>query len=63
MKKKLMAISLLAATAAFGEIWTITVPAGETKDLKTCADALFAEKGHEFAHDDIKYYRRRLNTT
>ena len=65
MKKKLMAITLLAATAAFGEIWTITVPAGETKDLKTCADALFAEKGHEFAPDDIieKYGEGRLVST
>ena len=65
MKKKLMAMALMAATAAFGEIWTITVPAGETKDLKTCADALFAEKGHEFAPDDIieKYGEGRLVST
>ena len=65
MKKNLMAMALLAATAAFGEIWTITVPAGETKDLKTCADALFAEKGHEFAPDDIieKYGEGRLVST
>ena len=35
MKKNLMAMALLAATAAFGETWTITVPDGETKYLQT----------------------------
>ena len=53
MKKKLMAITLLAATAAFGEIWTISVPAGETKYLQTEVTALIAEKGHEFAAGDV----------
>ncbi len=53
MKKKLMAITLLAATAAFGEIWTISVPAGETKYLQTEVESLIAAKGHEFASGDI----------
>ena len=35
MKKKLMVIALLAVTTAFGEIWTVNVPAGETKYLQT----------------------------
>ena len=42
MKKKLMAMTLLAATAAFGEIWTITVPDGETKYLQAEVEAFFA---------------------
>ena len=53
MKKNLMAMALLAATAAFGETWTITVPDGETKYLQTEVEALFAEKGHEFAANDV----------
>ena len=53
MKKKLMAMVLAAATAAFGEIWTITVPDGETKYLQTEVDALIAEKGHGFAANDV----------
>ena len=53
MKKKLMAMALLAATAAFGEIWTITVPDGETKYLQTEAEALIASKGHGFAAGDV----------
>ena len=53
MKKKLMAMALWAATAAFGEIWTITVPDGETKYLQTAVEALIAEKGHGFASGDI----------
>ena len=53
MKKNMMAMALMAATAAFGEIWTITVPAGETKYLQTEVEALIAEKGHEFAGGDI----------
>ena len=48
-----MAIALLAATAAFGEIWTITVPDGETKYLQTEVEALIASKGHDFASGDI----------
>ena len=60
-----MGIACIWALSATAEIWTITVPAGETKDLKTCADALFAEKGHEFAPDDIieKYGEGRLVST
>ena len=42
MKKKLMAMALMATTAAFGEIWTISVPAGETKYLQTEVTALIA---------------------
>ena len=53
MKKKLMAMALLAATAAFGETWTITVPDGETKYLQTEVTALIAAKGHEFASGDV----------
>ena len=53
MKKRLMAIALLAATAAFGEIWTITVPDGETKYLQAEVEALIAEKGHGFAGGDV----------
>ena len=53
MKKKLMAMTLLAATAAFGEIWTITVPDGETKYLQAEVEALIAEKGHGFAGGDV----------
>jgi hypothetical protein len=53
MKKKLMAIALMAATAAFGEIWTITVPDGETKYLQTEVEALITSKGHEFAKGDV----------
>ena len=53
MKKNLMAMALLAATAAFGETWTITVPDGETKYLQTEVEALFAEKGHGFAANDV----------
>ena len=53
MKKKLMAMALMAATAAFGEIWTITVPSGETKYLQTEVEALIAEKGHSFAASDV----------
>ena len=53
MKKKLMTMTLLAATAAFGEIWTITVPDGETKYLQAEVEALIAEKGHGFAGGDV----------
>ena len=53
MKKKLMTMTLLAATAAFGETWTITVPDGETKYLQTEVEALIAEKGHGFAANDV----------
>ena len=53
MKKKLMAIALVAVTAAFGEIWTINVPDGETKYLQTEVEALIASKGHGFAGGDI----------
>ena len=61
----MLGIACMWALSATAEIWTITVPAGETKDLKTCADALFAEKGHEFAPDDIieKYGEGRLVST
>ncbi|MBR0504514.1 MAG: hypothetical protein IJJ84_03840 [Kiritimatiellae bacterium] len=65
MRAAAMGIACFWALSATAEIWTITVPAGETKDLKTCADALFAEKGHEFAPDDIieKYGEGRLVST
>ena len=54
MKKNLLCvIILMAVTAAFGEIWTITVSAGETKYLQTEVTALFAAKGHEFAAGDV----------
>ena len=53
MKKKLMTIALLAATAAFGETWTITVPDGETKYLQTEVEALISAKGHGFAANDV----------
>ena len=53
MKKKLMAMALMATTAAFGEIWTISVPAGETKYLQAEVEALIAEKGHGFAANDV----------
>ena len=53
MKTKLMTIALLAATAAFGETWTITVPDGETKYLQTEVEALISAKGHGFASGDI----------
>jgi len=45
MKKNLLSVIILvAATAAFGEIWTITVPDGETKYLQTEITALIAER-------------------
>ena len=54
MKKNLLSVIILvAATAAFGEIWTITVPDGETKYLQTEVEALIASKGHGFAAGDV----------
>ena len=53
MKAKILASALFAAAAAFGEIWTISVPDGETKYLQTEVEALIAEKGHGFAAADI----------
>ena len=48
-----MGIACFWALSATAEIWTITVPAGETKYLQTEVEALIAEKGHSFAASDV----------
>ena len=58
MKKKLMAIALMAATAAFGEIWTITVPDDyELIPPAGCAVLLDESKTTEFASYHVIKYR------
>ena len=53
MRAAAMGIVGVWTLAATAETWTITVPDGETKYLQTEVEALFAEKGHEFAANDV----------